>query len=564
MRLFNSIQTRLLLTLLAAVLVTALLVAWGLLQSARRQMRSDLSSGLARVAGLAAMQIDGDVHATLRHRSQQFSPSYNHIREQLQGIVATDPRLRYAYTLRAVSPDSATRHSATDLAQSSSIVFVVDADPDPESMGNLGERYEDASPFLSEHIELLDRPEVEKEFYTDRWGTFLSGYAPIRTSGGAIDGILGVDIEASWILAKERSMILLALAITGAALLPIVLLGIVISRRLSQPVINLHDSVVQVSGGDLSAQVGAAGGINRKDEIGDLARAFNKMTSDLRGHITKLAEEQAARKKIEQDLELARKIQLGLLPKELPNLPGYEIAGWNQPADQTGGDYFDWLELPDGRTLVMLADVTGHGIGPALIVAACRAYLRAAATTDAAAARAATADIGHAVKAESMGSFGEWTLSTVLSRVNKLLHHDVSDMRFVTAAVSIIDPITGQMSISSAGHAPLLYYRAASGEVTVWNADDLPLAIDGNTHYPAPRTVTWQQGDMLVLVTDGFFEWANKEGNQFGTVRLRQFVVEHADLAPAEFIRALHEAVLAHAGGTKQADDLTAVVVKKV
>jgi phosphoserine phosphatase RsbU/P len=139
----------------------------------------------------------------------------------------------------------------------------------------------------------------------------------------------------------------------------------------------------------------------------------------------------------------------------------------------------------------------------------------------------------------------------------------VPDMRFVTAVVAIIDPRTNLMSISSAGHAPLLFYESAAKQLHVWNADDLPLAVTGDVHYPEPREITWRAGDMLVLVTDGFFEWQNAQGQQFGTDRLGEFVQANAHRPPTEFISKLHEAVLNHAAGTGQPDDLTAVVVKK-
>jgi serine phosphatase RsbU (regulator of sigma subunit) len=530
MRRLNSIQTKLVLTLLLVVGFTAIAVAVSLLSSARRQMRRDLAYNLAHVAALAAMQIDGDQHSALREPGQQFTPPYDAIRKTLQEIVASDKRIRYVYTLRATADGRAE--------------FIVDADTNLEEMGDLGEIYDDASPFLLEHIAKLDGPLVENDFYTDKWGTFLTGYAPVRTSDGRVDAIVGVDIEASWIVAQERAMTWLAVLTALAALLPVAVLGVLVSRQFARPILRLHESVLQVAQGDLEARVSGA---DSGDEIGDLARAFNQMTADLRAHIDKLAEEQAARQKIEQDLELARLIQRGLLPKSEPNLPGFEIAGWNQAADQTGGDYFDWLELPDGRTLIMLADVTGHGIGPALIVAACRAYLRAA-----------------AISGVSATGSGGATLSKVLDRVNNLLHEDVPAMRFVTVVVAIIDPQTNHMAISSAGHAPLIYFEAATKQLHIWDADDLPLAVTGDVHYPEPRDVAWQSGDVLVLVTDGFFEWANAQGRQFGVERLGEFVLENAYRAPAQFISLLHETVLDHADGTAQPDDLTAVVVKKI
>lgn len=243
--------------------------------------------------------------------------------------------------------------------------------------------------------------------------------------------------------------------------------------------------------------------------------------------------------KVERDLDIARQIQRGLLPTIIPNTPGFEIEGWSQPADQTGGDYFDWMELPDGGTLITLADVTGHGIGPALIVAVCRAYMRAA-----------TAEIGVA-------------LNQAISRVNELLQKDLPSGRFVTAAVGVLRPAANEMTLISAGHGPLLFYRAASDSVEQWVADDLPLGIAPYVKFEAPRRVQFEPGDTLVLATDGFFEWANNGGEQYGTQRLEAFVKAHGHEAPATFIKALHDDVVAHAAGSAQPDDLTVVVIKR-
>jgi len=262
----------------------------------------------------------------------------------------------------------------------------------------------------------------------------------------------------------------------------------------------------------------------------------------IRVHVHAALREAETRRQVERlehDLDIARSIQQGLLPSSPPEIDGFEIAGWSQPADQTGGDYFDWLELPDGRTIITLADVTGHGIGPALIVAVCRAYMRAAA-----------------------GS-GAVDLQEALGRVNDLLHVDIPEGRFVTAAVGIIDPAKGTMSMLSAGQAPLLFYEAVSGKVHNWDADDVPLGIMSGVKFDKPREIDFATGDVLVLTTDGFFEWANPRREQYGTTRMVNFLKANHALAPQAFIDELYKAVLVHAEGTEQADDLTAVVIRK-
>jgi serine phosphatase RsbU (regulator of sigma subunit) len=197
------------------------------------------------------------------------------------------------------------------------------------------------------------------------------------------------------------------------------------------------------------------------------------------------------------------------------------------------------MTLPDGRILITLADVTGHGIGPALIVAVCRAYMRAAA------------------------SGVDVALAHALAQVNDLLFADIPDGRFVTAAVGVLDAAGREMALISAGQAPLFFYRAATGTVENWDADDLPLGIAPGLDFASSRHVRFEPGDALILTTDGFFEWANGDGEQFGIARLEAFIQAHASKPPQQFIKALHAAVIAHATGEVQPDDLTCVVVKR-
>lgn len=357
-------------------------------------------------------------------------------------------------------------------------------------------------------------------------------YAPIRSAGW---GFASKVHESEALAGVQRRMLVLLAALTLTLGLIIASIFLV-SERYVRPIVLLREQVGRVTAGDLEATVD----VRSHDEIGDLARDFNAMTGKLRSHLQRLAQEQAERAKIEHDLDLARDIQRGLLPTELPDMAGFDVAGWNQPADQTGGDYFDWMTLPDGKTIFVLADVTGHGIGPALIVAVCRAYLRAASQS------------------------GDVALSEVLRRVNALLEHDIPETHFVTAAVAVIDPKDRTMGLLSAGQAPVLYYRAATNEVFAFDADHPPLALVLDMEFPEPRMIDWEPGDMLVLTTDGFFEWANDKGELYGTKRLSSFVAMNHHLGAEEFISALYQDVKRYSNGTSQQDDLTALVIKRL
>ena len=261
----------------------------------------------------------------------------------------------------------------------------------------------------------------------------------------------------------------------------------------------------------------------------------------IRQHVIAALTEAETRRKLdrmEYDLRTARSIQMGLLPKNPPIIAGYDIAGWSEPADQTGGDYYDWIEFPDGRVLFIIADATGHGIGPALLVAACRAYFRAVAVHDD-------------------------PLERITQQVDALVAADSPDGRFITAAIALLDPQQNRLSLYSAGHAPLYLYDAATNTVKLFEADQPPLGTSFGTAGSVARTFNFSPGNALVLVTDGFFECNNSSGEMFGMTRLADAIQAHQSLIAEQLIRRLHENVLSFTNGQPQNDDLTAVVIKR-
>lgn len=266
---------------------------------------------------------------------------------------------------------------------------------------------------------------------------------------------------------------------------------------------------------------------------------------EMRRHMEAALTEAEARGRMEQDLSVARSIQRALLPRSAPAVPGFEVAGWNRPADQTGGDYYDWHALPDGTWIVSLADVAGHGIGPAMVTAACRAYMRA-----------------------SSAHHGD--LGSLTSRINRLLADDLPDGRFVTMVSVLIRPgdaAEGKLALLSAGHGPIVLYVGESGRVRDIMPQDLPLAIEPGVQYGPAEEVTLGHGDVLALVTDGFVEWARfgADGTreEFGMERLRESLQRHAHLPASELIAAITADVTAFAQGEAQQDDLTMVVIRR-
>jgi serine phosphatase RsbU (regulator of sigma subunit) len=264
------------------------------------------------------------------------------------------------------------------------------------------------------------------------------------------------------------------------------------------------------------------------------------VAGQIRNHVfaaLREAELQRELERVNHDLGIARSIQQGLLPSRSPSFEGFEVAGWNQPAEQTGGDYFDWQTLPDGRLAVSLGDATGHGIGPALITASCRAYARA--------------------------SFLSSDQDGLLENLNRLLADDLPQNRFVTFAVAILDPASSRVEVLSAGHGPILLYRRATGQIENIDAQGIPLGMIAGAKYGRGTEACLASGDVLALITDGFYEWENPEGEEFGVSRLEAVIRESRDSHAEEVISRLRSAVENFCKGTEQKDDLTAVILKR-
>jgi serine phosphatase RsbU (regulator of sigma subunit) len=266
---------------------------------------------------------------------------------------------------------------------------------------------------------------------------------------------------------------------------------------------------------------------------------------EVKGHVREAADEAAAAERAERqvtgmlhDLSVARDIQRGLLPTRRPQLAGFDITGMNRPADQTGGDYYDWQVLPDGRLALVMADVSGHGIGPALVMAVCRAYARATAAT-----------------------CPEPT--ALVTRMNKLLADDLPADRFITLAVAVLDA-DGTARLVSAGHGPTLLYRAATGEVVRFDGDGMPLGVSPGEEYGPVTPLVLDEGDVLVLLTDGFFEWCRPGDDEaFGISRLQDALRASASRDAATILQSIDEAVISFCAGSAQSDDMTAIVVKR-
>jgi phosphoserine phosphatase len=252
----------------------------------------------------------------------------------------------------------------------------------------------------------------------------------------------------------------------------------------------------------------------------------------------KLMEHYVEKQQMERAMGIAREIQQGLLPKESPRLEGFDVAGFSQAADETGGDMYDFFQLPDGRCMLIVADASGHGVGPALVIAETRAMLRAVSTRGA-------------------------DVPAVLNTVNDLLAADLGESRFVTCFFGLLDPAAAGLSFASAGHGPLIFYDRAKDAFDQLPATGLPLAVMEGSDYSEVLHRDLAPGDLAIITTDGFFEAANAAGEQFGIQRMLDIIRENRDRPAERTITEMRLAVMQFTEGLAQADDLTAVIVRK-
>jgi serine phosphatase RsbU (regulator of sigma subunit)/signal transduction histidine kinase len=355
-------------------------------------------------------------------------------------------------------------------------------------------------------------------------------------TGVYVDGIdAAISKQTDEMKTQVNNLVQKVVLFSAATFLFVIAASIVSAKSVAGPIVGLIETMKNIRAKGLSTKRVQPGGASELKELGSI---FNTMLDAIDAAVAELIQETAAKERMQHDLAIARSIQQGLLPTRSPEIKGFEIAGWSQPADETGGDYFDWQPLPDGRLAISLADVTGHGIGPALVTAVCRAYARASFPSS-----------------DNIG--------LLLDRMNDLLVEDLPDGRFVTFVVAIVDPKTASAEVLSAGHGPLLVFTRKDRGVRAFKAHGIPFGVMPDVDYGVPDRIELAPGDILVLITDGFFEWANADGELFGIPRLEETIREVSDQSPDRIISELYSRVKEFAGGTKQDDDLTVVVIKR-
>src|SRR2546421_2149639 len=250
----------------------------------------------------------------------------------------------------------------------------------------------------------------------------------------------------------------------------------------------------------------------------------------------RLTEEQMERERLEREQQVASEIQQRFLPATAPIVAGYELQGISFPCYEIGGDYYDFIHREDDSLVVALGDVSGKGTAAALLMSSLHAAIHA-----------------------QTGSHD--TLVETISAVNRYLADNIPPNRFVTLFYAELDPESGAVSFLNAGHNPPLIVHAA-GTVEQLASGGLPLGIKADADYREGRTHL-QKGDVLVIYSDGVTEAASPNGEEFGPTRLYEVVSRNVDASAAGIRDRIESAVTKFSQGTKAADDITLVIVKR-
>ena len=253
--------------------------------------------------------------------------------------------------------------------------------------------------------------------------------------------------------------------------------------------------------------------------------------------VTERLKSQAAIRDSAEEFRVAREIQQHLFPKQAPIIDGFDIAGASSPAAATGGDYFDYLKTTDGQFVLAVADVSGHGAGPAMLMAETRAYLR--------------------LLVRNRHHLGD-----ILVRANNMVGEDVGKDRFITMHLVKLDSKSKMIAHSSSGHTPG-YIIGEKGEIkSKMKRTGIALGVTPDAPYEVEGPLKLVKGDIIILLTDGLAETPNSEGELFGAQRVIDELHRNRSLSASEIVNSIFKRIADFSEGAEQEDDYTMIVAK--
>lgn len=368
-------------------------------------------------------------------------------------------------------------------------------------------------------------------------GDHITVMIPIKNSSGSIEGILCVQGQMSELDAEKNFFLKRTVAAALIVLVVAFPLGLrYLKRHLLNPLSLLTQGVKEISSGNLDKKLD----IRTNDELQTLAENFNTMTEELKEQMANLAKVTAERERIATELEVAKKIQLSMLPKDFSVDERVEIFATMTPAKEVGGDLYDFYKLDENHLMITIADVSGKGVPAALFMVAAITNLRNSTAT--------------------LQSPDD--LKTAIENTNDSLCANNDGELFVTAFSGVLDLRTGIFRYVNAGHNPPLIRQHGK------NFEELPMELNfvlggwEDWQY-VQQEIQLEAGDTIFLYTDGVTEANNSSGKLYSLERLQKFLNDLDKAKSAkEILSAVHESLQQFSGDAAQADDITMLAVQ--
>jgi serine phosphatase RsbU (regulator of sigma subunit)/anti-sigma regulatory factor (Ser/Thr protein kinase)/transposase len=344
---------------------------------------------------------------------------------------------------------------------------------------------------------------------------------------------LGASDELSHeeIASSRRSILLFAILSFAGGLAAIY----VLANYFVKPIQRITEGVRKMGTTDVDEPLPVDG----VDEFSAIAQAFNEM----KVKIKEAQKDEVEKERIRKEMQVAQEIQQTLLPKQFPEIEGYDIATIYRAAKDVGGDYFDFVWIDEDTLGIIVADVSGKGVPGSLVMTMIRTAMR-------------------------LEARGNKSAVDILSRVNEFITDDVKRGMFITIFLVVLDSKNRTISFASAGHNPMILYRQEENKTYFLNPRGIPVGInlpEGMSFEDtiSSESVKLKKDDILVIYTDGITEAMNPEREQYGMERFLRFTKEHARLTPDEFTEKLDEDILSFTNGAEQNDDITLVAIKE-
>ncbi len=355
--------------------------------------------------------------------------------------------------------------------------------------------------------------------------TYLYFEKPI-TFQNIVIGKAAVAISQHEVQANIAGATRYIVVVTVLIILLGVFMSLLASLYFSKPIDRLMDGIRAILDGDYDYQVQ----VDRNDELGDVGNAFNQMSQGLK-----------ERQIMRRSLALAMEVQRSLLPSHVPQIDGLDIAGKSIYCDETGGDYYDFIDTGKqglGKIGLVLGDVSGHGIPSALLMATARAFIR-------------------------QRSYMAGSIAEVVSDVNHLLTQDVEDSSsFMTLFYLTVDMQTRRLNWVRAGHDPAIYYDPTEDNFDYLVGQGVPLGVDGDWPFEENQRDDLRPGQIIVIGTDGIWESRNADGTMFGKTPVLNLIRQNRDATARQILDAIIEGLERFRRGVELEDDVTLLVIK--